>query len=84
MWYETLSFVQSLGSQTPVVGGLQGCAAAREIHVGQFFTPEPIVRLLWHLLGTALMPCKGRSRINVDPRTIRMAYRRQLGWRIFA
>lgn len=65
MWYEKLSSVQSLGSQTPVVGGLQGCAAAREIHVGQFFTPEPIVRLLWHVLGIAMKPSKGRSRINV-------------------
>jgi len=65
MWYEPLSDIQSLGSQTPVVRGLQGCAAAREIHVGQFFTPEPVVRLLWHLLGAAMKPSKGHPRVHL-------------------
>lgn len=65
MWHEQLAHIQSLGSQTPVVGGLAGCAAAREIHVGQFFTPEPTVRLLWHVLGEVMVPDARHHRVNL-------------------
>lgn len=65
MWTQYLPAIQSLGSQTPVIGGLAGCAAARATHVGQFFTPPEVVSLLWHLLGEAMHADPKRSRINL-------------------
>ncbi len=50
-WYSSLHSIQSKGSQTDPVGGLAGLAAAREIHQGQFFTPEDVVRFMWHVTG---------------------------------
>jgi hypothetical protein len=50
-WYNPLRPVVSRGSQIDPVGGLAGLAAAREQHLGQFFTPESVVRFMWAVVG---------------------------------
>lgn len=50
-WYAPLRDVASKGSQTDPVGGLAGLAAAREKHLGQFWTPDSVVRWIWSALG---------------------------------
>jgi hypothetical protein len=52
-WYEPLARLESRGSQVEPVGGLAGLAAAREQHLGQFFTPLEIVRFMWQVVGLA-------------------------------
>lgn len=55
-WYAPLLAVQSRGSQIDPVGGLAGLHAAREQHLGQFFTPLEIVRFMWSAVGLADAP----------------------------
>jgi rhodanese-related sulfurtransferase len=55
-WYTPLLELESRGSRVDPVGGLAGLAAARDEHMGQFFTPLPVVRLLWQLTGLAYAP----------------------------
>jgi hypothetical protein len=52
-WYAPLRALESRGSQIDPVGGLAGLHAAREQHLGQFFTPESIVRFMWQVVGLA-------------------------------
>src|SRR5690606_13768998 len=55
-WYAPLAAVESRGSQIDPVGGLAGLAAAREQHLGQFFTPSEVVRFMWSAVGLADAP----------------------------
>jgi hypothetical protein len=55
-WYAPLLVVESRGSQINPVGGLAGLHAARELHLGQFFTPLEIVRFMWSAVGLADAP----------------------------
>ncbi len=50
-WYAPLRDAVSRGSQVDPVGGLAGLAAARELHLGQFFTPESVVEFAWRVVG---------------------------------
>ena len=50
-WYSPLRSIISRGSQIDPVGGLAGLHAAREQHLGQFFTPETVVRFMWRIVG---------------------------------
>lgn len=49
-WYGPLRSIESKGS-TVEPGGLAGLAEARRQHQGQFWTPEPVVRLMWRVAG---------------------------------
>ncbi len=55
-WYAPLLAVESRGSKIDPVGGLAGLHAAREQHLGQFFTPLEIVRFMWSAVGLADAP----------------------------
>jgi hypothetical protein len=55
-WYTPLLAVESRGSQIDPVGGLAGLHAARELHLGQFFTPLEIVHFMWSAVGLADAP----------------------------
>lgn len=57
-WYGPLADLQSKGSTVNPIGGLAGLAAARAEHQGQFFTPLPLVAVMWKLAGL-LGPCRG-------------------------
>jgi hypothetical protein len=50
-WYAPLRTLESRGSQIDPVGGLAGLHAAREQHLGQFFTPLEIVKFMWQVVG---------------------------------
>ncbi len=53
-WYAPLRGVTSLGATVARPGGLAGLAAARQHTLSQFFTPEPVARLLWNLVEPAM------------------------------
>lgn len=53
-WYDTLRSIQSLGSTAARPGSLAGLHAARQVHAGQFFTPDAIVALLWRIALPAM------------------------------
>lgn len=48
-WFADLRELASKGSQTQVVGGLAGLAAARTAHSGQFWTPDALVAQMWEV-----------------------------------
>ena len=50
-WYTPLRTIKSKGSQTKVEGGLLGTYAARQVHGGQFFTPNDVAAFMWRALG---------------------------------
>lgn len=53
-WYNPLRDISSLGSQVKRPGSLAGLHAAREAHVGQFFTPDELVAYVWRLLSPTM------------------------------
>lgn len=66
-WYDSLTRIASLGQETAKASILGDMAAVREQHQGQFFTPEWVVRLLWHTLGEAITSSDGNRRSLLDP-----------------
>lgn len=48
-WYNKIADRISAGRIAPKAAGLHDLAARRTIHQGQFFTPEPIARLMWDI-----------------------------------
>jgi hypothetical protein len=53
-WYAPLRCMASLGSTAARPGGLSGLAESRQHTLSQFFTPEPVVRLLWSIVQPAM------------------------------
>lgn len=53
-WIEPLRGRPSRGSSAPRPGSLAGLAAARALHVGQFWTPDAAAALLWRIAGQAM------------------------------
>lgn len=49
-WYEALRAIRSLGSNKRKISNMGELAQARKIHLGQFFTPDPIARFMWSLV----------------------------------
>lgn len=55
-WYNEIADRVSAGRAAPRAAGLHELAARRTIHQGQFFTPEPIARLMWDIGLRSLGP----------------------------
>ena len=55
MWNSELTNIKSLGQTTQRPGSLAGLSEARKKHLSQFFTPKPVVSLVWQVLD-ALAP----------------------------
>lgn len=53
-WYEPLKKITSRGSQADRPGSLAGLAQARRVHLGQFFTPDEIARIMWGIASHAI------------------------------
>lgn len=64
-WYDPLRSVASKGSQAERPGSLAGLAAAREIHQGQFFTPDAVAALMWRIVEPAMAVIGDRRSISV-------------------
>ncbi|MBI5041268.1 MAG: helicase, partial [Gammaproteobacteria bacterium] len=60
-WYEPLRDVRSLGSQTAKPGNLGGLHAARQEHLGQFFTVDSLARFAWELIQPAMARALARD-----------------------
>jgi hypothetical protein len=61
-WYAPLAAIQSLGSLDEGPGSLAGLHEARKRHLSQFFTPEAVVRFMWHLASRAMPATDGDGR----------------------
>lgn len=61
-WYNPLRSIQSRGSQADRPGSLAGLAAARKVHLGQFFTPDEIARLMWRIVEPAMLAAESQWR----------------------
>lgn len=53
-WYNPLRGIQSRGSRAERPGSLAGLAAARKVHLGQFFTPDEVAHVMWRIVEPAL------------------------------
>jgi hypothetical protein len=53
-WYDKLRTIESRGSQAERPGSLAGLAAARQVHLGQFFTPDNVAALMWRIVQPAI------------------------------
>jgi len=53
-WYDALRGIESRGSQAERPGSLAGLAAARSVHLGQFFTPDAVARVMWQIVEPAM------------------------------
>lgn len=53
-WTAILRERRSRGSSAPRPGGHAGLAAARAVHVGQFWTPDAAAALLWRIASEAM------------------------------
>jgi hypothetical protein len=53
-WYAPLRQLQSLGQTAPRPGSLAGLHAARQSHLGQFFTTDALARFIWQLITPAI------------------------------
>lgn len=60
-WYEAVATIESHGSGTERPGSLAGLAAARRSHLGQFFTPNEVSRLMWRIAQPAMAILRARS-----------------------
>lgn len=69
-WYKRIAKVQSRGSQAKRPGSLAGLHAARQVHKGQFFTPEALTRFVWSLLSPSMNKAITNSSINGDRVTL--------------
>lgn len=61
-WYNPLRSIQSRGSQADRPGSLAGLAAARKVHLGQFFTPDEIARVMWRIVEPAMLAAESQWR----------------------
>lgn len=62
-WYAPLAARKGRGATAARPGSLAGLAAARREHEGQFFTPEPVARLMWQAAQPAFDACTKHRRI---------------------
>ena len=46
-WYEPLRHLTSLGSKKSKIKNMGELAAARKIHLSQFFTPDDVAAWMW-------------------------------------
>lgn len=53
-WYDALRGIDSRGSQAERPGSLAGLAAARRVHLGQFFTPDAVAAVMWRVVSEAV------------------------------
>ena len=53
-WYDALRREKSRGSQAERPGSLAGLAAARRVHMGQFFTPDAVAAAMWNVVSPAM------------------------------
>lgn len=53
-WYACVAEIEGRGLTVANLGGLAGLAFARKEHIGQFFTPAPIVRWMWEIIETEM------------------------------
>jgi hypothetical protein len=53
-WYDALRGIESRGSQAERPGSLAGLAAARSVHLGQFFTPDAVALAMWQIVESAM------------------------------
>lgn len=53
-WHTPLHSLISRGARAERPGSLAGLAAARQEHLGQFFTPLPLVEFLWRVVAPAM------------------------------
>ncbi|ODU53080.1 MAG: hypothetical protein ABS98_01905 [Lysobacteraceae bacterium SCN 69-48] len=53
-WYDSLRNIRSLGSTVTRPGSLAGLHATRQIHGGQFFTPDDVVGVMWRIVSPAM------------------------------
>ena len=53
-WYDALRGTSSRGSQAERPGSLAGLAAARRVHLGQFFTPDAVAQVMWRIINPAM------------------------------
>ena len=60
-WFSPNETIRSLGSQHESKGGLAGLHQARQEHLGQFFTPESVVRFMWDVAEPAMAAALGRA-----------------------
>ena len=60
-WYSPLAAIKSLGQLDEGPGSLAGLHEARKRHLSQFFTPEPIARLAWHIAEKAMPAVDGKG-----------------------
>ena len=60
-WYDALRGTESRGSQAERPGSLAGLAAARRVHLGQFFTPDKIASLMWGIARSAMDDAETKS-----------------------
>lgn len=49
-WYEPLRSLTSLGSNKNKIAHMGELAAARKIHLGQFFTPDLVAQFMWNFV----------------------------------
>lgn len=67
-WYQDMAQVRSRGQCVDKAANLGELHARRLVTQGQFFTPEPVARLMWDLGHAALGPKDDAGRISVfDP-----------------
>ena len=59
-WYGPLNDLLSRGSQAERPGGLAGLAAAREVTLSQFFTPNKVVQFMWSLVEPAMAAARNK------------------------
>lgn len=64
-WIAPLLSRPSLGSQGKGDGTLAGLHRAREQHLGQFFTPLPVVSMIWQVLSPVVAALAGRGRVSL-------------------
>lgn len=59
-WHAPLRGMRSLGATTARPGSLAGLHAARQAHLSQFFTPEPVAALMWRIAQPAMTAALAR------------------------
>lgn len=67
-WHAPLRALRSLGATTARPGSLAGLHAARQAHLSQFFTPEPVAALMWRIAQPAMADALARipgSRVSI-------------------
>lgn len=65
-WYEGLRHLKSLGSLVDSPGSLAGLHEARRQHLGQFFTPDEVARLMWNLVAGELAELASKTELKTS------------------